>query len=174
MLMSSEFLWPKSSIITLWSTTRSTGTSGSMVFGSFFWCAASERIAARSASSGTPVKSCSTTRETTNGISSLRTPFGAQWASWRTCSGVMRRPSQWRSTASSTIRIDTGRRAIWGNSTVSAGSEWKRPVAPEGILKVCRACANGAGVAKGMGSPCSGITADGEMGHLASAVTFCS
>jgi hypothetical protein len=34
------------------------------------------RMAARSASSGTPVKSCSTTRDTTNGISSLRAAFG--------------------------------------------------------------------------------------------------
>ena len=68
------------------------------------------RIAARSASSGTPVKSCSTTRATTNGISSVRAPFGDQLASCRTCSSVTFLPSQLRSTDSSTMRIDTGRR----------------------------------------------------------------
>ena len=56
------------------------------------------RIAARSASSGTPVKSCSTTRATTNGISSVRAPVGAQLASSRTCSSVTFLPSQLRST----------------------------------------------------------------------------
>ena len=37
-----------------------------------------ERIAARSTSSGTPVKSCRTTRATTNGISSVRHRPAAQ------------------------------------------------------------------------------------------------
>ena len=40
-----------------------------------------ERIAARSTSSGTPVKSCNTMRATTNGISSVRGSFGFQLAS---------------------------------------------------------------------------------------------
>ena len=68
------------------------------------------RMAARSASRGTPVKSCSTTRATTNGISSLRSATGCQWASCWTCSAVTLRPSQLRSTDSSTMRRDTGRR----------------------------------------------------------------
>jgi hypothetical protein len=54
------------------------------------------------------VKSCSTTRATTNGISSVRGAFGFQPASWRTCASVIFLPSQLRSTDSSTIRIDTG------------------------------------------------------------------
>jgi hypothetical protein len=37
------------------------------------------RMAARSASSGTPVKSCSTTRATMNGISSVRGRRAASW-----------------------------------------------------------------------------------------------
>ena len=39
------------------------------------------RIAARSASSGTPVKSCRMTRATTKGISSVRSALGNQFAS---------------------------------------------------------------------------------------------
>ena len=67
--------------------------------------AATLRIAARSASSGTPVKSCSTTRATTNGISSVRAAFGFQLASCATCSSVTFLPSQLRSTDSSTMRM---------------------------------------------------------------------
>ncbi len=82
------------------------------------------RIAARSASSGTPVKSCSTTRATTNGISSVRSPVGLQLATWRTCSSATFLPSQLRSTDSSTIRIDTGRRDTLPTPAFSsAGSE---------------------------------------------------
>ena len=43
-----------------------------MIFGSPPSRATALRIAARSTSSGTPVKSCNTMRATTNGISSLR------------------------------------------------------------------------------------------------------
>jgi hypothetical protein len=43
--------------------------------------AATWRIAARSQSSGTPVKSCRTTRATTKGISSLRSALGCHCAS---------------------------------------------------------------------------------------------
>ena len=82
------------------------------------------RIAARSASSGTPVKSCSTTRATTNGISSVRAAVGAQLASCRTCSSATFLPSQLRSTLSSTMRIDTGSRDTLPTPAVSsAGSE---------------------------------------------------
>ena len=97
-----------------WSTTRSTGTSGSMVFGFLPMSAATLRMAARSASSGTPVKSCSTTRATTNGISSVRAAAGFQCASSDTCSAVTFLPSQLRSTLSSTMRSDTGRRGMPG------------------------------------------------------------
>ena len=61
--------------------------------------AATLRIAARSTSSGTPVKSCSTTRATTNGISSMRARGRApSWRAARTCSSVTFLPSQLRST----------------------------------------------------------------------------
>ena len=104
--------------------------------------AATLRIAARSASSGTPVKSCSTTRETTKGISSVRSAFGNQLASWRTWSALTFLPSQLRSTDSSTIRMDTGRRDTLGNCLARAGSEWNLPVLPEAVLKVFRVLAN--------------------------------
>jgi len=58
-----------------WSTTRSTGTSGSMI-SDFCPTLNAERIAARSTSSGTPVKSCNTMRATMNGISSVRVSTG--------------------------------------------------------------------------------------------------
>ena len=81
-------------------------------------------MAARSASSGTPVKSWSTTRATTNGISLVRAPVGAQLASSFTCSSLTFLPSQLRSTLSSTMRIDTGNREILPTPAFSsAGSE---------------------------------------------------
>ena len=70
--------------------------------------ATAERIAARSTSSGTPVKSCNTMRATTNGISSVRSAFGFQLASARTAASVTLLPSQLRSTDSSTSRMETG------------------------------------------------------------------
>src|SRR5215217_2243453 len=100
-------------------------------------------MAARSASSGTPVKSCSTTRATTNGISSVRSAVGPQLASCFTCSSVTFLPSQLRSTDSSTTRIDTGRREILApRACSSAGREYSLPlVLPEigkslSVLKV--------------------------------------
>src|SRR5882757_2813659 len=70
--------------------------------------AATLRIAARSQSSGTPVKSCSRMRARTNGISAVRLALGCQLASSRTCSSVTFLPSQLRSTDSRTMRIETG------------------------------------------------------------------
>ena len=63
---------PAKSTCTEWSTTRSTGTSGSMILGFLPSRATAERIAAKSTSSGTPVKSCNTMRATMKGISSVR------------------------------------------------------------------------------------------------------
>ncbi len=85
--------------------------------------AATLRIAARSHSSGTPVKSCSRMRASTNGISSVRAPQGAQLASCLTCSSVTFLPSTLRSTLSRTMRIDTGRRFTEGKVAASAGRE---------------------------------------------------
>ena len=52
-----------------------------MIFGFLSEARNAERIAARSTSSGTPVKSCNRMRATTNGISSVRSAFGCQLAS---------------------------------------------------------------------------------------------
>ncbi len=112
-----------------------------MVLGSLPSAAATLRIAARSASSGTPVKSCSTTRATTNGISSLRAASGRQLASCSTCSFVTFLPSQLRSTLSSTMRIDTGSRLTLGWIFASAGSEYSRPSLPEAVLNDFRVLA---------------------------------
>ncbi len=123
MFRSSAFFSRKWSTCTEWSTTRSTGTSGSIFLGFLPIFSATLRIAARSASSGTPVKSCKTTRATTKGISSTRSAFGFQLASCLTCSSVTFLPSQLRSTDSSTTRIDTGRRPI---ATSSSSPNWGR------------------------------------------------
>src|SRR5450830_1122810 len=104
-----------------------------MFFGFLPSLLATLRIAARSASSGTPVKSCSTTRATTKGISSVRSAVAPQLATCFTCSSVTFLPSQLRSTDSSTTRIDTGRREILApRACSSAGSEYSLPfVLPE-------------------------------------------
>src|SRR4051812_46841347 len=113
-----------------------------MFFGFMPILLATLRIAARSASKGTPVKSCSTTRATTKGISSVRGALAFQFATSRTCSGVTRRPSQLRSTDSSTMRIDTGSRGMPGISCASAGNEKKLPVLPAPAWKVLRVRSN--------------------------------
>ncbi len=60
---------PKRSTCTEWSITRSTGTSGLIRFGSPPSRFIALRMAARSTTAGTPVKSCSTTRAGLNGTS---------------------------------------------------------------------------------------------------------
>ncbi len=60
---------PYSSTCTEWSMTRSTGWSGLMRCGSPPSCASASRIAARSTTAGTPVKSCSSTRAVRKAIS---------------------------------------------------------------------------------------------------------
>src|SRR5579859_7999064 len=86
--------------------------------------ATAERIAARSTSSGTPVKSCNTMRATMKGISSVRTAFGCQLASARTLCSVTFLPSQLRRTDSSTSRMETGRRETGpAPARSSAGNE---------------------------------------------------
>jgi hypothetical protein len=63
------FSEPKWSTWTEWSITRSQGTTGLILSGSPFIRAIASRIAARSTTQGTPVKSWSTTRAGMNGIS---------------------------------------------------------------------------------------------------------
>src|SRR5690606_39316172 len=56
--------------------------------------------------------------------------------SWRTCCSVTFLPSQLRSTDSSTMRIDTGRREISTPSvSPNAGSEWNFPLRARPALK---------------------------------------
>ncbi len=61
--------FPKKATCTEWSTTRSTGTRGSIIFGFLPMSCTAERMAAKSTSRGTPVKSCKTMRATVKGIS---------------------------------------------------------------------------------------------------------
>ena len=129
---------PQASTCTEWSTTRSTGTSGSTFAADFPARAMAARMAARSTMSGTPVKSWASTRETTKGISSTRSAWGCQAASARTSFSWMRVPSRFRTSDSRTTRIDTGSREMRPKPLASsAGSEKKRPVrpAPRGKLE---------------------------------------
>ena len=107
-------------------------------------------MAARSASSGTPVKSCSTTRATTKGISSLRSAVAPHRANCATWSAVTFLPSQLRSTLSSTMRMLTGSRATPGKVLASAGSEKNCPCLPPAVRKLfsvwAYACLVGAGM----------------------------
>ncbi len=83
------------------------------------------RIAARSTMRGTPVKSWASTRETTKGISSVRSARGCQAQSARTSFSWTRMPSRFRTSDSSTTRIETGSRETWPKPFFSsAGSEW--------------------------------------------------
>ncbi len=54
-------------------------------------------------------------------------------------------PSQLRSTLSSTMRIETGSRLMFGQIFASAGSEKNVPSLPEAVLKVLRVLAKGWG-----------------------------
>src|SRR5216683_5166402 len=110
--------------------TRSTGTSGSTSLGSCPARFTALRMAARSTTSGTPVKSCRSTRETTNGISSTRSARGCQEARFFTSSSRMRLPSRLRKSDSSTMRRLTGMCATLGNFSRAAESEARRAVFP--------------------------------------------
>ena len=61
-------------------------------------------------------------RASTNGISSDRGAFVFQPASCRTCSSVTFLPSQFRSTDSSTIRIETGSRDTFPSPAFSSAA----------------------------------------------------
>ena len=137
---------PFTSTCTEWSTTRSTGTSGSMIFGFLPMRATAERMAARSTSNGTPVKSCNTMRATMNGISSVRSAFGFQLASARTfgsvpfcrrnCAGRIRGRAGWKPA--------TGKPARYRTFPVAATNKISRPAVPEvkclqGVKQICEA-----------------------------------
>ena len=96
-----------SSTCTLWSITRSTGTSGLIACGSPPARFIALRIAARSTTHGTPVKSCRITRAGLNGISA-GVMSGDQSASARTASSPTSKLSMFRSALSSSTRMLNG------------------------------------------------------------------
>ena len=73
--------------------------------------AIASRIAARSTTHGTPVKSCITTRAGRNGTSAVEPELGRQPASARTSSSVTKPRPQLRSTLSSSTLIVNGVRS---------------------------------------------------------------
>jgi hypothetical protein len=87
--------------MTEWSTTSSDGTLGLISASRPPRAAAASRMAAKSASAGTPLVSCRKTRDGLRSTASRAAP--PQDSSACTCSGVTRTPSSWRSRFSSTI-----------------------------------------------------------------------
>jgi len=71
------------------------------------------RMAARSTTTGTPVKSCNSTLAGLNGTSALIPGAAVQAARFLTSCSVTSEPSQFRSTDSSSTRIDSGRAAMF-------------------------------------------------------------
>ncbi len=92
---------PKASTWTEWSITRSTSTSGLIFSGSPPISAIASRIAARSTTAGTPVKSCISTRAGWKGISIEGSAAASQEAIASTSAAVTELPSSSRSTFSS-------------------------------------------------------------------------
>ncbi|CAB4953771.1 unannotated protein [freshwater metagenome] len=102
---------PKASTWTEWSMTSSAGTSGSIFDGSPPSSLIASRIAARSTTAGTPVKSWSTTRAGVKAISSDGSALASHVASASICSFVTEPlPSVRSRFSSSTLRL-YGRRA---------------------------------------------------------------
>ena len=91
--------------------TRSAGTSGLIRLGSPPSSAIASRIAARSTTQGTPVKSCITTRAGRKGTSAAEPELGRHAASARTSSSVTNPRPQLRSTHSSSTLIVKGVRS---------------------------------------------------------------
>ena len=97
---------PKTSATTEWSMTSSAGMSGLILVGSPPRFRIASRIAARSTTAGTPVRSCRITRAGVNWISVSGSAFGSQPARARMWSAVMLTPSSLRSRfSSSTFRL---------------------------------------------------------------------
>ena len=83
--------------------------------------ASASRIAARSTTAGTPVKSCSSTRAGWKEISVSGVALGSQASIFSTCSFFTTRPSSWRRRFSSSTFSEKGRRftAGWALATVA-------------------------------------------------------
>ena len=129
------------STCTEWSITRSHGTSGLTFAGSPPRATIASRIAARSTTHGTPVKSCSTTRPGMKAISRSPTRFASNAASERTCSSVTTRPSQFLRHASSRTLIPMGSRAM--SPCSRSASMRKTSRSPRAVERRSRAAENG-------------------------------
>ena len=117
------------STCTEWSITRSAGISGLIRFGSPPIRFAASRIAARSTSAGTPVKSCRSTRAGRKAISRSDGSFGDQFASARMSSAVTVAPSSWRRRFSRRTLMEKGRRETLPTRRFSSASRRKIPKA---------------------------------------------
>ena len=107
-----------------WSTTRSTGTSGSIVFGVLahrLGDGAHRRQVGEQRHAGEVLQDDAGDDE--RDLVERAAPSACQSASSTTCSGVTFLPSQLRSTDSSTMRIETGSRPTLGYVLASSGSE---------------------------------------------------
>ena len=105
--------------------TRSAGWSGVMRFGSPPRLRMASRIAARSTTVGTPVKSCSSTRAGMKAISRSELSPGVHEASERMSSAVTDRPSSRRNRFSSRILSDHGMRStLPAPARSSASKRW--------------------------------------------------
>jgi hypothetical protein len=102
---------PNASTWTEWSMTSSAGTSGLIFAGSPPSAAMASRIAARSTTAGTPVKSCMTTRAGENAISLLGSAPASQLASASTSAAVTAPLPSVRRRFSSRTFSEKGRRA---------------------------------------------------------------
>ena len=104
--------------------TSSAGSSGLMRVGSPPSACIAARIAARSTTAGTPVKSCSSTRAGMNAISLAGSAFGSQLASARMSASLTCLPSSLRSRFSSRMRSENGSRPGARPAFSSAESLW--------------------------------------------------
>ena len=102
---------PNASTWTEWSITSSAGTSGLILFGSPPIVLIASRIAARSTTAGTPVKSCMITRAGVNAISFDGSSVAFQVASASMSAARIDSPSSLRSRFSSRILSENGSRA---------------------------------------------------------------
>ena len=102
---------PKASTWTEWSITSSAGTSGLIFAGSPPSATIASRIAARSTTTGTPVKSCIRTRAGENAISPLGSARGSQRAIASMSAAATEPLPSVRSRFSSRIFSENGSRA---------------------------------------------------------------
>ena len=102
---------PNTSTWTEWSITSSAGANGLILAGSPSISAIASRIAARSTTAGTPVKSCISTRAGVNAISSLGAALAFHFASASMSRARIDSPSSLRRRFSSRIFSENGSRA---------------------------------------------------------------